>query len=72
MPVQRLSRFGLWIETLIETTPSHFRDAPELKKALEVITDVSTSVKAQAHRKQQALRSKFKPRIDIGDHALIM
>ena len=52
MPVQRLPRFGLWIETLIETTPSRFRDAPELKKALEVITDVSTSVKAQAHRKQ--------------------
>ena len=72
MPVQRLPRFVLWIESLLEVTPSRFRDAPELKKALDVITDVSTSVKAQAHRKQQALHSKFKPRIDLGDRALIM
>ena len=48
MPVQRLPRFGLWIETLIETTPSRFRDAPELKKALALIREVTSYVEAEA------------------------
>ena len=52
MPVQRLPRFVLWIETLLQVTPSRFRDAPELKKALALIREVTSYVEAQAHRKQ--------------------
>eukprot|EP01137_Pigoraptor_chileana_P018918 Opistho-2@79167 len=56
MPMQRLTRYPLLLETIMQATPKSHKDYPTLLRATQMVKDVVTGVNEQVKRTQNMRR----------------